>query len=514
MHDADFVIVGSGFGGSVAALRLAEKGYRVTVLEKGRRFAPEDFPTSNWQLPRWMWAPRVGWRGPFKMTFMRHQTVLSGVGVGGGSLIYGCTLPVPKDRFFTAESWAHLADWKRELAPFYDRARTMLGVAPNPRVEAGDEILRRIAREHGREDAVRQTDVGVFFGEAGATVADPYFGGRGPARAGCRFCAGCMLGCRHNAKNTLDRNYLYLAEGLGASVRPECEVTSVRPLDGGGYVVGYRDGAARERRNLCAANVVFAGGVMGTVPLLLTLKRRDLSRLSDRIGFDVRTNSESLIQVTTLTDKTLAEGLAITSIYEIDEESHVELVRYPPGSNFFSLATAPHAEGGRAPARLARAAALVARHPGRYLRAAFRRDPARHAQILLFMQTTDSTLRLKRGLLGGVRSARGIGRAPTASIAQASKLARAFERESNGVAFSMLTETLFGIPTTAHILGGCVMGRNAREGVIDRDHRLFGYDGLYVVDGSAVSANPGVNPSLTITALAERAMAKIPAKNA
>lgn len=383
---------------------------------------------------------------------------------------------------------------------------------PIPRVEAGDEILRTIARQQGRTDAVRQTEVGVFFGEPGTTVPDPYFGGRGPARAGCRFCAGCMLGCRHNAKNSLDRNYLYLAEDLGATIRPECEVTSVRPLQGGGYVVGYRDGAAKQRRYLRAANVVFAGGVMGTVPLLLKLKRRDLPRLSDRIGHDVRTNSESLIQVTSLTDKTFADGLAITSIFEIDEESHLELVRYPPGSNFFSLATAPHAEGRHAAARLARAAALVARQPGRYLRAAFRRDPARHAQILLFMQTVDSTLRLKRGLFGGVRSVRGTGRSPSVNIPLASKLARAFERESDGIAFSMLTETLLGIPTTAHILGGCVMGQSADDGVIDRDHRLFGHDGLYVVDGSAVSANPGVNPSLTITALAERAMAKIPAK--
>ena len=284
----DWIIIGSGFGGSVSALRLAERGYRVLVLEKGRRYAKSDFPKNNWDLKRWMWRPKVGLTGFFQMSFLRHITVLHGVGVGGGSLVYANTLPTPGDAFFTAASWGHLADWKEELAPHYRTALQMLGAADNPRTTRSDEVLSEIAQEIGRAEHFHPTRVGVFFGEPGIEVADPFFKGQGPRRTGCTHCGACMTGCRVGAKNTLDRNYLYLAEQLGVSVNAETEVTNVRPSEGGGYEITTRDGLFRnaESRSFTADRVVFAGGVMGTVPLLLKLKEDtdSLPGLSPRLG--------------------------------------------------------------------------------------------------------------------------------------------------------------------------------------------------------------------------------------
>lgn len=515
----DFAIIGSGFGGSVAALRLAEKGYRVVVLEKGDRFGPADFPTSNWQLPRWMWLPALGWRGLFQMTFLRHMTVLSGVGVGGGSLVYANTLPEPNRSFFEAPSWRHLADWQRELRPHYETARRMLGVAPNPRMWEGDRILEAVAQEAGRGDGFAPVDVAVYFGEPGVTSPDPYFGGRGPDRTGCIHCGHCMLGCKDNAKNTLDKNYLYLAEQLGAEVRPGCEVTDVRPRgapgatnDGvDGYAIDFRSRQRPKRRSLNARGVVFAGGVMGTLPLLLKLRGGSLPRLSPRLGQDIRSNSEAIIGAIALDrEKDLSQGVAITSIARLDEHSSLEVVRYPRGSGFFRLLGGPHAAGRTALARVGGALAQLLKAPLRNLRAFTVRDFARSSQMLLFMQTLDSTLEFRRGWRGQLCSRLGQGPAPTTSIPMATDYARRFARKLDGELFSLWTETVFGIPTTAHILGGCVMGRDATEGVIDAENRVFGYRRMYVVDGSAISANPGVNPSLTITALAERALSRIP----
>ncbi len=520
----DFIIVGSGFGGSVAGLRLVEKGWRVLMLEKGRRFAPEDFPKTNWDLRRWLWVPGLDFRGLFKMTFLRHITIFSGVGVGGGSLVYGNTHPVPKDPFFEQGSWAGLARWKDELDPYYDRAKRMLGVARNPRLTPGDEALREIARDIGREGAFEPTEVAVFFGEPGKTVPDPFFDGDGPPRTGCNFCGGCMTGCRFGAKNTLDKNYLFLAEKRGLTIRPQTEVTSVRAGRAKGSASGFRVeteswGERSEKRSFTADRVVLAGGVLGTVDLLLRMREdtEGLPQLSARVGDFVRTNSESLIAVTTeRRDLDLSAGIAITSILHTDEHSHVEPVRYSRGSGFFRLLASPHAEGDAAPIRIVRAVGMLLRHPWRFAKMYAVPDFGRYTQILLYMRTLEGTLRFRRqrtlfsAFRTAVASSLADADAPRAFIPAATDIARRFAQKVGGTPGSLLTETLLGIPSTAHILGGACIGANAEQGVIDPNHEVYGYPGLYVVDGSAVSANPGVNPSLTIAAMAERAMAAIP----
>ncbi len=528
--DWDFLIIGSGFGGSASALRLTEKGYRVLVLEKGPRFGPEDFPKTNWDVKRWMWRPKLGWRGLFRMTFFRHVTVLSGVGVGGGSLVYANTLPIPTDAFFESPSWGHLAKWKEELAPHYQTARRMLGATVNPLETYPDEVLKEIAHETGRPEKFGPTTVAVYFGKPGQTVADPYFSGEGPARTGCIACGGCMLGCRFNAKNTLDKNYLYFAEKKGCRVEPDTEVTWVRPLEAEDGADGYEVSALRgpepfnrERVRYTARNVIFAGGVLGTVELLLELKasRKGLPRVSDRLGDWVRTNSEALIGVTTpKRDRDLSHGIAIGSILHTDEHSHLEPVRYSAGSGALKLLGAPHVDGRTFFQRLARLVGMFVKHPLRTMQLYLVPDWASQTMILLYMRTLEGHLRLRRPrglmrLLGsGMITGLAEGPAPTANIPEATALARRVEEKLDGVAATLVTETLFGIPSTAHILGGACMGESERSGVIDHQHRVFGYRGLYVVDGSAVSANPGVNPSLTILALAERAMTFIPAQEA
>jgi cholesterol oxidase len=510
--DYDYIVIGSGFGGSVSALRLSEKGYRVLVLEKGRRFAPEDFPKSNWQLRRWLWMPRLGMRGIFQMSFLRHLTVLSGVGVGGGSLVYANTLPRPRDGFFQSTSWSHLTDWRDELEPHYATAERMLGAAKNPNLYEGDRILRSLAAEANREESFQPVNVGVYFGEPGREVADPYFEGRGPTRTGCIHCGHCMLGCKDNAKNTLDKNYLYLAEALGCEIRPQCEVHDVQPLETHGYRVAYRSADGQDAQLTCEG-VIFAGGVMGTLPLLLKLKQTSLPRLSDTLGRMIRTNSESILGVVGLDGKKdYSQGIAITSKADLDDHTSLEVVRYPRGSGFFRLLSGPYSPGHHVWGRLASGLKAVLRHPWRSLRALLVRDLAKSSQILLFMQTVDSTLQFQLGARGRMRSRLGTGPAPTATIEQARHYTQRFAEKMNGVPFSMITETLFGIPTTAHVLGGCCMGSDPEEGVIDHRNRVFGYPNMYVTDGSMMSANPGVNPSLTITALAERAMSLIPDK--
>ncbi len=521
----DFVIVGSGFGGSVSALRLAEKGYRVLVLEKGKRFAKEDFAKNNRDFKNWMWSPAVGGHGIFQMTFMRHVTIVHGVGVGGGSLVYANTLPRPKDSFFTAKSWSHLADWRKELAPHYDMACKMLGANPAKTLTPADKILLEIARDIGREDKFEKTNVAVFFGEPGREVPDPYFGGEGPARVGCTECGACMTGCRVGAKNTLDRNYLYLAEKKGVEVRPETEVTAVRPRAGGGYIVETRGSLDHSKTSkLETEQVIFAGGVMGTMPLLLKMKedRNGLPRLSERLGDSIRTNSEALIGVGAPdSNEDFSRGIAISSILHTDDHSHLEPVRYGPGSDFFRYLIWPHAPGKNALVRVGRVLSQFVRDAKIWARAYTDKLYSERTTILLYMRTLEGTLRFRLGrspLTGfqkGLVSELNEGaEAPQAFIPEATALAERFAAKVKGVAGTIFSETVLGSPTTAHILGGACMGKDAREGVIDAQHRVFGYDGLFVIDGSAVSANPGVNPSLTITALAERAMSFIPPKAA
>ncbi len=517
--DYDFVVIGSGFGGSVSALRLAEKGYKVLIIEKGKRFSSKDFAKTNWNLRKWLWMPLLRFKGIFKITFFKHVTVLSGVGVGGGSLVYANTLPVPKDDFFQSPSWAHLADWKKELEPFYQTAEKMLGAVQNPKLYLGDKILLEIAKDFNREEEFEPTKVAVYFGEPGKTEKDPYFNGEGPERTGCTFCGACMVGCRYNAKNTLDKNYLYFAEKLGVKILAEKEVIEVIPLDNAngssGYSLVWKESQKLFPRKgkVTAKGVVFAGGVLGTLPLLLKLKETTLPNISPMLGKNVRTNSESLLGVTTPgKENVFSEGVAISSIFHFDEHSHLEPVRYPSGSGFWRLLVYPLVEGKNAFVRLVKTIYQFFRHPLQSGKLYFVADWAKHTQILLFMRTIDSTLAFERGKLRKLKSKLSSGNPPTALMPEASRLARMFAEKSGGTAGALLTETLLGIPTTAHILGGCVMGKDESEGVIDKDNRLFGYKNLFVCDGSMISANPGVNPSLTITALTERAMSKIPAK--
>ena len=518
-NNYDFIIIGSGFGGSVSALRLAEKGYSVLVMEKGKEYKPEDFPKTNWNLKRWMWLPWLRFFGFFKITFFKHITILSGVGVGGGSLTYANTLPVPKNEFFTSKSWSHLANWKKELNPFYPVALKMLGANQNPRLQVGDEALKTLAKQISKENEFEPTNVAVFFGQPDKMVSDPYFGGKGPERSGCNFCGGCMTGCRYNAKNTLDKNYLYLARELGATVQSQSEVFDVRTLENKNGITGYKvywkssTGVFKEKGSFTSKSVIFAGGVLGTVPLLLKLKNRSLPSLSNKLGSGIRTNSESLVGITTFNKNTsFSDGIAIGSILHTDNHSHLEPVRYASGSGFWRILLAPMAHGRSVFIRLLKLIYDFIRHPIQNLRVIFVWNFAKRTQILLFMQTINSTLQFSKGLFG-IKSSMEEGPAPTAFIPEVESLAKSYANIVNGKPVSLVTETILGIPTTAHILGGCIMGKDVGEGVIDKDNKVFGYENMWICDGSMISANPGVNPALTITALTERAMSKIPYKS-
>lgn len=523
----DFTVIGSGFGGSVCALRLAEKGYRVLVLERGKRFKDEDFPRSSWDVRKYLWAPALRCFGILQISLLNGVMVLHGSGVGGGSLGYANVLEMPDEALFEHHAWRRLADWKAVLQPHYATARRMLGVAENPRLWPADRLLEGIAAEAEAEGAVRPTRVGVFFGAPGETVPDPYFGGEGPPRTGCTHCGGCMIGCRANAKNTLVKNYLYFAEKAGAEVRAEAEVVDVRPLpagepDASRYAVIYRSSTGwpfGQTKTVRTRGVVFAAGVLGTVKLLLRCRDEtgSLPDLSPRLGESVRTNSEALLGSLARDDAVnFAEGVAITSVYHADEFTRVEPVRYPDGSSLMRLLSAPLVSSeDRVPLRLLRILGNILRRPVDFLRSHVLPGWARRTTILLVMQTLDSRMRLRlgRGLLTGFR--RGLVSEPDpahtvpARVDIGHRIARTFANRTNGIPLGSIGENLLNLPTTAHILGGCPMGRDAEEGVVDLDCAVHGYPGLYVVDGSIIPANPGINPSLTIAALAEYAMSRM-----
>ncbi len=520
----DYIVIGSGFGGSVSAYRLTQKGYRVLVIEKGRRYKPADFSKGTTRPSRWLWLPWLGMRGIMQLSFLRHVTVMHGVGVGGGSLVYAATLPTPKDDFFESGSWAGLADWKEALEPHYATALRMLGASKNPKLTNADQVLRNVARSIGREDSFTATRVGIFFDEkapAGKPVPDPYFDGKGPARRACIQCGDCMTGCPHNAKNSLDKNYLYLAEQLGARVLPEAEVTKVKPAglpDGSeGYFVQARTQGSRTRGGgictLRAKGVVFSGGVMGTIPLLLKLRdARALPRLSSWLGREVRTNNESLTSVTAIgKNPGFNEGVAIGSIFHPDENSHIEPIRMGASSGLWRFLLMPMATGRSFVHRAGSLLKNVLLNPVDVTRAWFSRDFAGRTICLLFMQHLDSSITLRRGWFGRLSSRIGPGdTAPSADIALANRLSAETERVMGGKAMRLSTEVLTGAPATAHILGGAVMGDSPETGVIDSKNRVYGYKNMLICDGSAISANPGVNPSLSIAALTEWAMSHIP----
>jgi cholesterol oxidase len=516
-QDADYLIIGSGFGGSVSALRLAEKGYRVVVLEAGRRWRAQDFPRTNWNVRRYLWLPSLGCYGIQRIAWLKDVMILAGAGVGGGSLVYANTLLVPPRAFFSDPRWGHLDDWESRLRPHYDEARRMLGATPSQYLGPADHSLRELAGELGRGETFHQPTVGVFFGEPGKTVDDPYFGGQGPPRTGCTLCGGCMVGCRHGAKNTLDRNYLHLAERRGAVIHPLTTVESIARTDGGYLVTSRRTGAwFARKRQWRARNVVLAGGVLGTVSLLLRCRDQGtLPELSPALGTEVRTNSEALVGVTARSPQVdQSRGIAITSGFWPTDDTHVEITRYGAGQDAMGrIGTLMVEGGGGVAARRKRWLRAVLARPRDFLRTLKPWGWARATTILLVMQNLENKMRLvrRRGRLASDTA--GAAR-PPAFIPTAHLVARRLAEKTDGVAMASVTESLFDVPLTAHILGGCPMGRDAREGVIDRDHQVFGYPGLYVCDGSAVSANLGVNPALTICALTEHAMSKIPAHSA
>jgi cholesterol oxidase len=519
--DTDVIVVGSGFGGSVAALRLCERGYRVLILEKGKRWRPEDFPTTNWNLRRSFWLPWVGCYGTWALHLFRDVLVLHGVGVGGGSLLYANTHLSPDETVWDDPLWREVEDWRRVMPPYYATARRMLGSVPSPRVGPGDEALRRVAERKGFGHTFHPTSVGVFFGEPDVEVEDPYFGGDGPRRRGCTWCGACMVGCRVGAKNTLDRNYLWLAEGKGARVLPETEVEVIEPLPGGGYRVVWRRSTRRiggERGAFRARKVVVSGGVMGTVPLLLDCARRGaLPHLSPQLGNYVRTNSEALLGITSRSRTDLWQGVAIQAEVHVDERTRMEMVHFPKGSDVMMLLGTILTDGGSHAPRQLRWIGNALRHP---LTTSFAHKPwgkAEHSEVLLVMQTNDNHTRLvkKRRVLWpftptlASRPPEGQKRIPS-YIPIANEVARELGDELDAVPQSTLNEVILDQSTTAHILGGCAIAGTPDQGVIDGNFEVFGYPGLYVMDATVIGANLGANPSLTITALAEYACSRIP----
>ena len=527
-HDYDWLVVGSGFGGSVAAHRLTEKGYRVAVLESGRRYADHEFPRSTWDIRRYFFAPRLGLHGIFRLSLFKDVSVVSGAGVGGGSLGYANTLYRARERFYDDPQWAGLEpDWKAALAPHFDEAERMLGVTTVTGDDPADNLLREYGRHIGADETYAKTRVGVFFGTPGETVADPFFGGAGPARTGCIACGRCMVGCPVGAKNTLVKNYLWLAEHAGCRVIAGREVVDVRPLGDGTGADGYavttqRTGAwlRRDRRTITAAHVVLAAGPLGTNKLLQRCRHNgSLARVSGRLGELVRTNSEAILAVTAPDDSVdFTKRVAISGSIYPDADTHIETVSYGHAGDAMSTLHTLLIGDGTKLTRPLKLLAAILRHPVLFAKLCDPRGWSRRTIILLVMQTLDNAiaLRPRPGRRGGMRlqTERDPEKPIPTFIPVANDAAQWMAARIGGLAQSSVTEALASIPTTAHILGGAVIARSPEEGVVDARHRVFGYENLLVCDGSVVPANVGVNPSLTITALAERAMSFVPAADA
>ena len=516
--DHDVIIIGSGFGGSVSALRLVEKGYDVAVLEAGKRFRDEDFAKTSWRLRKFLWMPQLGCYGIQRIDKLKDVLILSGAGVGGGSLVYANTLYEPLDPFYKDASWGHITDWKSELAPYYDQAKRMLGVTTYPMETPADRVMKQVAADMGVEGTFHHTPVGVLFGTPGEKVADPFFGGAGPERNACTNCGECMTGCRHNAKNTLVKNYLYLAENNGAVVHPLTTATAVRPLPGGGYEVEYRrtNKRFRRRRTITAEQVIFSASTMGTQKLLHRMKDAGvLPEVSDRLGLLTRTNSEALLgAIADGKDVDYSEGVAITSSFHPDEHTHIEPCRYGKGSNAMSLMQTVLTDGSQPTPRWR----LWLKEVWRQKFSVFKLYDLRHWSertiIALVMQTHDNSITTytKRGLFGRrLTSKQGHGAPNPSFIEPGHRAVQHMADHMGGFPGGSIGEP-FNVPLTAHFMGGAAIGDSPQSGVIDPYQRLFGYEGLHVVDGSSISANLGVNPSLTITAQAERAMALWPNK--
>jgi cholesterol oxidase len=513
----DVVVIGSGFGGSVSALRLTEKGYSVAVLEAGRRFADDALPKNSWHMRAFLWAPMIGCYGILRMSLLKDAFILSGAGVGGGSLAYAQTLYEPSPPFYLDSQWAHITDWRPELAPFFDQAKRMLGVVTNPLDAPADHILMDVAKDMGVGDSFRKTPVGVYFGQSGVEAEDPYFGGAGPRRKGCLGCGECLSGCRHNSKNTLMKNYLHLAERGGAHIHPLTTVTAVRRLQDGRYAIDtVRSGSIfRRRKTYIARDVIFSAATLGCLKLMLRMRDEgQLPALSPRLGELTRTNSEAILAARTFRrDVDFTKGVAVSASIYPDEVTHIEFVRYGKGSNSMGGLTTALADADQGPRPLSWAREFV-KNLGPNLRNVVLRHWSQQTLITLVMQSRDNSITCyrKSGLFGTrLTSKPGGGEPAPVWIPIAHQAVRNVAKRIGGTAFGCWND-VFNIPMTAHLLGGCVIGDSPETGVIDAYHRVYGYPGLHVVCAAAVTANPGVNPALTITAMSERAMAFWPNK--
>lgn len=522
-YDYDFIVIGSGFGGSTSALRLAEKGYTVGVMEMGKRFGPEDFPKNNMQLSKFFWFPKFLMYGMQQFTLLRHAYIAHGCGVGGGSLIYANTLPIPPSHVFKDGRWPDDDDWEAKLSPFYKLAHYMLGAVPAKQVQETDDALREVVDDDINEGAstFRRHTVSVFYGDkAGETVPDPYFGGEGVDRTGCIHCAECMVGCKHNSKNTLDKNYLHLAENRGVEVHPETRVVDIVPHDGGYDILTEQSTRAvnKPQRRFRAKKVIVAASVLGTINLLMRCKERgSLPHLSDQLGNYVRTNAEAFGAITTPKGTTThAKGIAITSGVNLPDGTHIEAVRWGPENDFLGMQTTLYVDGESRLPRPLRWLTNGIRHPFRLLKASMWKGWAETTTLFMAMKPSDSYLRLKIkwGPFGRrLDSTLSDGEKPEVYMPGFNVALNKLAKKLNGTITAGFVETVLGISTTAHILGGATMGQSPEDGVCDSKGRVFGYEGLYVCDGSLVPANLTVNPSLTITALTEYVMSNIPPKD-
>jgi cholesterol oxidase len=524
VREYDFIVVGSGFGGSVSALRLVEKGYSVAVLERGKRYRSEDFPKTNWNVRKFLWAPKLLCYGIQAITLLRDVLILHGSGVGGGSLVYSNVLLEPPNEIFSSPGWPGSVNWLEALAPHYATAQHMLGATTARCQTELDDMLESIAKDMGRGSTFHPTEVAVFFGEPDKTVPDPYFNGEGPERSGCNQCGGCMCGCRYNAKNTLDKNYLYLAEKRGVTVIPETEVTDILPRGPAEYEIRTKrvtDFILKRKETFRSKGIVLAAGVLGTVPLLFRCRDRgSLVRISDRVGTFVRTNSEALVGATARErDVDYSKGISIASGFYPDDDTHIEMVRYGAGHDFMgTLGTILTGGGGKVP-RWVRLLGSVFRHPLDFARLLTPFGWAKRTGILLVMQPAHNHLRLdlKRRWWWPFSKLVDSEWSSDAKVPKffpvANDAAERLAEKMDGIPSSLLPEVVFHLTSTAHILGGCPMGGSPSEGVIDPYGRVFGYENLYIADGSIIPANLSVNPSLTITALSEWVMSHIPAKH-
>lgn len=514
----DYIVIGSGFGGSVASLRLVEKGYTVLVLEQGKRYYPKDFPKTNWNLPKYLWMPVFGFFGFQKLSFYSTASIMSGTGVGGGSLVYANTLYIPPDSFFSNLSWKRFGDWKKRLEPFFDKASFMLGRIKYNKLHKEDHVLEEVSKEMNAHDTFETVYVGVSLNGT-SEETDPYFNGLGPPRKGCTECAGCMVGCRENAKNSLDRNYLWFAEKMGAEILPETKAERISFSDNL-YFIETRKRASLlpgRKKVFSAKGIIVAAGALGTLELLLKQKHKYLTLpfLSDNLGFELRTNAETLCAVSGAKEK-MNNGLAITSVFSPDPFTHVEIVKYPDKSNamkwFFGLSV------DRADNSVKRTSMLFMKtitHPWLFLKTVFNFTWSSSAIIFLVMQTTDNAMKMiwENNFFGGKMKIDNSGnkRVP-AFIPIGQAVMESYARKVSGLSQNILLEVFFDRPTTAHILGGCPMSESAETGVVDNELKVHGYPRFYITDGSIIQGNIGVNPSLTIAAMAEYCMSRISPK--